>query len=503
MGRFLTIAFGNRTVRFGEISKGWTGIYVRRLFERELPYGIADQGYILDCEAAARFLRSAVNEKGIKTRKVIFIVPAGKVMTKEILLPKMNRRDILKTIKTNQEDYFPIDMENSATACFQTGEIEKPGDTEGKERRKFCQITALAASDLMIEAYYKTAAAAGFKVAALEYEGNSLFQFLVPQIDCESCAALRIKEDGASLSIFCGKAMVFQRNISISLRDQEEDTDRILLEIDRAVGYCQLERPDLEISRIYFAGWGKECVKIKDGLKERSRLPLCEISLNKGLNIHMKAENGEENKYIENIGAVLSPSGFLSKREEKKAERKREEESCRCLLLFAVLVSLIITAGPAANVLSLSEEKMELESRLLSFHGDNDIFEEYNEAMKRHEDAEAIARIVNAAGISPEDFINSLEQILPDGVSITSFSWNEGRAEISAVSRGKAEAALFVRRIKEIDPEWNVDISGLSSIFEDDGRETAAFSITCLTGGKMAEEKGDGEIKDEEFDFER
>ena len=76
------------------------------------------------------------------------------------------------------------------------------------------------------------------------------------------------------------------------------------------------------------------------------------------------------------------------------------------------------------------------------------------------------------------EFINELEQILPDSFYTNSFSSDQTGISMSVTVEGKAAAArtiLNIRNMKSID---DVEISNITDSKDETGKSTVTFSIT-------------------------
>ena len=243
MATVLTVSLGNKSMQFAEVSTSRSGVIVKRLVEREIPEGLMDDGTILDKEAVAKFLSTVLNESNIKTKKVIFTIPSGKVMSREIILPAMKDERILETIKSNAEEYFPIGLEDYVLSYFkianvyeeeeddeeEDGEERRDGKKQNEKKRKKARkrrkekvsfrIMVLAVSNDMVQAYYDVAALSRLKIISLDYVGNSILQVITNQIGEETCLVVQMREDSTTLTVFDNMVMILQRNINYGTAD--------------------------------------------------------------------------------------------------------------------------------------------------------------------------------------------------------------------------------------------------------------------------------------------
>lgn len=539
MATVLTVSLGNKSMQFAEVSTSRSGVIVKRLVEREIPEGLMDDGTILDKEAVAKFLSTVLNESNIKTKKVIFTIPSGKVMSREIILPAMKDERILETIKSNAEEYFPIGLEDYVLSYFkianvyeeeeddeeENGEERRDGKKQNEKKRKRARkrrkekvsfrIMVLAVSNDMVQAYYDVAALSRLKIISLDYVGNSILQVITNQIGEETCLVVQMREDSTTLTVFDNMVMILQRNINYGTADLchalvdslgvsyqtaqkkleekgifsqkngyelNNNISYFMSNIERVIEYYRGKNHSTPVTDIYLVGEGARIADMPGILEGALGMPVYTLSALKRVSIRSEAslDTMTAMEHMENIGAAIAPVGFLPKVLEQDIRRKLETKACRIMVLLAVFTGLVIITVPAMDFFSLAFEKMDLESKLLSMQEVDRIFEEYQSAEQKYEDVEAVESAARTNNESLEGFVNVFEQLRPSNVTITSFSCDNGKIGFSALADGKSTVIKLITQLKMIANVYDVDISSLSSTFDEEGRETVSFSMTCF-----------------------
>ncbi|MEY8338677.1 pilus assembly protein PilM [Lachnospiraceae bacterium 62-35] len=522
MQKILTIALGNQSLHMGEVLRSRSGVIVKRMMEQKLPEGLIEDGMILNMDKAVEILESALKKSGIRTKKAIFTLPFGRVMSREIILPEMKEEDILKTIKTNWEEYFPVRLEEYALSYFKIADVENQDkgrpDYQGFGRRTKGKhkggqrIMALAVPNTMIQSYYDIASVLHLKLLSIDYTGNSIFQSLYGQIGKETSLVLLMQEDHTTLTFFSKGIMYLQRNIKTGTEDiihrlmeqqnipsekvweMLEETDisngeagldacleTWLSKTERIIEHYRGRNPELPLEKIYFAGIGARIPRLSILMEESLEVPVHQLLVLSSISAVPASglSDTEAMGYMEQLGSVIKPSGFITTEMEQKVWRRTEIRFCYRLILLTILLGMLMITIPALKFFRLSSEKMELESMLIAIQDVDKILYNYQEAQTKYEDVKAVRAIVHTNNEGLLELVNKFEQICPEELTMTSFSSYDGEIKASAVVRGKDQVVELITQLKSVENISDVYVGGLTSTFGEDGREIVSFSVSC------------------------
>ncbi len=242
--RVLSIEMGNSLTKVIETDLGAKSPKIYNSFVVTTPEGMLKDGIVdTDDEFVNTFLRM-LTVKRIKTRKAVFTISSSKIATREARIPYCKESKIKELVRTNLQDYFPIDgsqymfshsvigfeFESKEEATANSIEEKKEEKKEpltkaeqvkaeldsgtvkvaGKSKRGKpigYKLLLLAAPKQLIQSYEKLAQAIGLSIEALDYNGNSVFQAakdecrdgvqLIVKVD-EKSTLLMVLEDGAT-----------------------------------------------------------------------------------------------------------------------------------------------------------------------------------------------------------------------------------------------------------------------------------------------------------------
>jgi type IV pilus assembly protein PilM len=520
------------------------GVVVSRVLKKELPAGCIADGQIRDLEPMAQFLRDTLKFANIHTKKVIFSLPADKVMNREVTMPFVNDEKTMKAIRFNAGDYFPIDLSEYVLSYYRIANTVQMGekeDTEEKEQedtasRKsrshkktskkknyISRLMVVAAPNDTVQSYYDIAKLAHLKVQSIDYTGGGIFQLMSSQIDDSVNLVAYMDTEHTMLSIFNHGVLELQRNVDFGgvstiqlVMDQynidfdaaeakmmheklispdfdsgDEITDNyyyLMSNIRRTIEYYNGRHPDELIEKVYILGAGTAMLGLKELFQQQLELPVESLTALKQVQIRdsVGVTLPQMMKYLDNIGAVIAPVGFTPKKLEQDARRKLEHKAYRIAILLALFLAVVIVSIPATEYLQLAMDTIDLESRLNQLEDVDPILKAYEKASDRYADVQTVQGMTGTSNESLLEFINTFEQLRPSNMSIESFSCQNGAIAFSALADSKETVAKLIQQLNSITNISDVKASGLSSSF-DGGQETVSFSVTCtlVNAGSM------------------
>ncbi|MEF9955511.1 MAG: pilus assembly protein PilM [Clostridium sp.] len=539
MGNLLSIVINNNHMKIAELSNGKKGVSVSRLFAKEVPQGMMEEGTIRDVRAFSEYLTATLFNAGIKSKRVIFSLPSDKILTKEIILPDMDDEKIRTTLKANASEYFPIDLSDYVLSYFLISKILKeddrdrsddeedsdhPNDKKNKKKRKEkknkkdntqLRLMVLAAPNVMVQSYYDAAKLSHLKVESIDYIGNSAFQLSTEQIGEEPCLVVQLDVERTILTIYQNHVMTLQRYVDFGcmaviqtvaeqdhsspgeaekrleqeslLHDNFDDGDTVteslyylIGNIKRVIEYYAGRNADYLLERIYVMGEGAAMQGLGELLEHQLNLPVQTMTTLKQVFIKDKVELSiaEVLKYMDNIGAAMAPVDFIPKQLEQDMRRKIEAKAYRVMILLALFTSLLMVTVASTKFFSVGIDTLDLKNRLMVTEDVKPILDNYRQSVLRYGDVQTVQTTARTKNAGLGNFIRIFEQLRPSNISISSFSCNEGEVSFSALADSKKTVAKLIMQLNTIANVSEVKVNGLSSSFEG-AQETVSFSVTC------------------------
>ena len=228
--RILSVDMGYSLTKVCEMDYGVKNPKIYNTFVLNTPEGMISDGLINVKEEFLTLFQTMLNEKGIKTRKVIFSIASSKIATREAKIPYCKENRISDIVRANLSDYFPIDASQYVIAhsiLGVEGEEVKEDDldlNEGKKKKTASKPTGyklllLAAPKQLMESYQLLAKALKLEIVTTDYSGNSLYQ--AAKEGCSSGTQMIIKVDERSTLLMVLKegVIVLNRTIAYGIDD--------------------------------------------------------------------------------------------------------------------------------------------------------------------------------------------------------------------------------------------------------------------------------------------
>ena len=163
--RVLSIEIGNSFTKICEIDYKVKKPKVYKVLTVETPEGVVVDGMLQPTQEYADHLVNALGTNGIRTKRVIFTISSTRVASREVQIPNVKANKIEALVKTNANDYFPVDLTQYEIGHYLAGGLTE----EGKLR-----VMALAVPKALLNSYYQLAQMCGWEVECFDYSSNSL-----------------------------------------------------------------------------------------------------------------------------------------------------------------------------------------------------------------------------------------------------------------------------------------------------------------------------------------
>ena len=150
--RVLSIEIGNSFTKICEIDYKVKKPKVYKVLTVETPEGVVVDGMLQPTQEYADHLVNALGTNGIRTKKVIFTISSTRVASREVQIPNVKANKIEALVKTNANDYFPVDLTQ-----YEIGHYLAGGLTEDGKLR----VMALAVPKALLNSYSQLAQMCG------------------------------------------------------------------------------------------------------------------------------------------------------------------------------------------------------------------------------------------------------------------------------------------------------------------------------------------------------
>ena len=536
--RVLSIEIGNSFTKICEIDYKVKKPKVYKVLTVETPEGVVVDGMLQPTQEYADHLVNALGTNGIRTKRVIFTISSTRVASREVQIPNVKANKIEALVKTNANDYFPVDLTQYEIGHYLAGGLTE----EGKLR-----VMALAVPKALLNSYYQLAQMCGWEVECFDYSSNSLYQILRDEKSEKVTMMIKIDENSTIVTVLSAGKVLLQRTVAYGVQDaietmiasgayavsdpmsaverfqkktclnrvlhqgdklweenagrwEDEDAgnaevtaarqkitaslEPLIVGVSRVIDFYDSRNSDTPIERTYVTGLGGSfsgMSKLFTNCLERKVHTLSEMDDKIGMSKAIRSTRPAA--YISCLGAVLAPVGLIDKSQQKAKGMTVVSGTNYTFVSVAVLV-LGVILSIAMAVTSLTRyfgtvaENVALQARVEELQPAQTVYNEYLSAAAQYDKYEYLYAYTETPNENLVEFINELEQILPDSFWTNSFSSDDTGISMTVTVAGKPAAAETIKNIRNMKSMEEVTVSGITDNTDEAGNSTVTFSIS-------------------------
>ena len=536
--RVLSIEIGNSFTKICEIDYKVKKPKVYKVLTVETPEGVVVDGMLQPTQEYADHLVNALGTNGIHTRRVIFTISSTRVASREVQIPNVKANKIEALVKTNANDYFPVDLTQYEIGHYLAGGLTE----EGKLR-----VMALAVPKALLDSYYQLAQMCGWEVECFDYSSNSLYQILRDEKSEKVTMMIKIDENSTIVTVLSAGKVLLQRTVAYGVQDaietmiasgayavndpmsaverfqkktclnrvlhqgdklweenagrwEDEDAGNVevtaarqkitssleplIVGVSRVIDFYDSRNSNTPIERTYVTGLGGSfsgMSKLFTNCLERKVHTLSDMDDKIGMSKAIRSTRPAA--YISCLGAVLAPVGLIDKSQQKAKGMTVVSGTNYTFVSVAVLV-LGVILSIAMAVTSLTRyfgtvaENVALQARVEELQPAQAVYNEYLSVAAQYDKYEYLYAYTETPNENLVEFINELEQILPDSFWTNSFSSDDTGISMTVTVAGKPAAAETIKNIRNMKSMEEVTVSGITDNTDEAGNSTVTFSIS-------------------------
>lgn len=536
--RVLSIEIGNSFTKICEIDYKVKKPKVYKVLTVETPEGVVVDGMLQPTQEYADHLVNALGTNGIRTKRVIFTISSTRVASREVQIPNVKASKIEALVKTNANDYFPVDLTQYEIGHYLAGGLTE----EGKLR-----VMALAVPKALLNSYYQLAQMCGWEVECFDYSSNSLYQILRDEKTETVTMMIKIDENSTIVTVLSAGKVLLQRTVAYGVQDaietmiasgayavndpmsaverfqkktclnrvlhqgdklweenagrwEDEDAGNVevtaarqkitasleplIVGVSRVIDFYDSRNSDTPIERTYVTGLGGSfsgMSKLFTNCLERKVHTLSDMDDKIGMSKAIRSTRPAA--YISCLGAVLAPVGLIDKSQQKGKGMTVVSGTNYTFVSVAVLV-LGVILSIAMAVTSLTRyfgtvaENVALQARVEELQPAQTVYNEYLSTAAQYDKYKYLYEYTENPNENLVEFINELEQILPDSFYTDSFSSDQTGISMTVNVEGKAAAARTILNIRNMESIEDVQISNITDNQDEMGGSWVMFSMT-------------------------
>ena len=536
--RVLSIEIGNSFTKICEIDYKVKKPKVYKVLTVETPEGVVVDGMLQPTQEYADHLVNALGTNGIRTKRVIFTISSTRVASREVQIPNVKASKIEALVKTNANDYFPVDLTQYEIGHYLAGGLTE----EGKLR-----VMALAVPKALLNSYYQLAQMCGWEVECFDYSSNSLYQILRDEKSEKVTMMIKIDENSTIVTVLSAGKVLLQRTVAYGVQDaietmiasgayavndpmsaverfqkktclnrvlhqgdklweenagrwEDEDAGNVevtaarqkitasleplIVGVSRVIDFYDSRNSDTPIERTYVTGLGGSfsgMSKLFTNCLERKVHTLSEMDDKIGMSKAIRSTRPAA--YISCLGAVLAPVGLIDKSTQKAkgltvVSGTNYTFVSVAILVLGVILSIAMAVTSLTRYFGTVAENVALQARVEELQPAQTVYNEYLSTAAQYDKYKYLYEYTENPNENLVEFINELEQILPSSFWTNSFSSDMEGISMSVTVEGKAAAARTILNIRNMESIEDVQISNITDTQNELGESAVTFSIT-------------------------
>lgn len=536
--RVLSIEIGNSFTKICEIDYKVKKPKVYKVLTVETPEGVVVDGMLQPTQEYSDHLVSALGTNGIRTKRVIFTISSTRVASREVQIPNVKANKIEALVKTNANDYFPVDLTQYEIGHYLAGGLTE----EGKLR-----VMALAVPKALLNSYYQLAQMCGWEVECFDYSSNSLYQILRDEKSEKVTMMIKIDENSTIVTVLSAGKVLLQRTVAYGVQDaietmiasgayavndpmsaverfqkktclnrvlhqgdklweenagrwEDEDAGNVevtaarqkitasleplIVGVSRVIDFYDSRNSDTPIERTYVTGLGGSfsgMSKLFTNCLERKVHTLSEMDDKIGMSKAIRSTRPAA--YISCLGAVLAPVGLIDKSTQKAkgltvVSGTNYTFVSVAILVLGVILSIAMAVTSLTRYFGTVAENVALQARVEELQPAQTVYNEYLSTAAQYDKYEYLYAYTETPNENLVEFINELEQILPDSFWTNSFSSDDTGISMTVTVAGKPAAAETIKNIRNMKSMEEVTVSGITDNTDEAGNSTVTFSIS-------------------------
>lgn len=472
------------------------------------PEKAVKDGMIVDMAELAVHIHKACIDKGVRAREAIFTIASGKIASREVSIPVVNKTKIEPLVMAKIPDLFPIDADKYVFSYVAQG---KPREDE--EGNKIQDVMVFAAPSELIDSYYKLADAAGLHILSLEADGNAIFQIMKRQAKSKVSMSVQMNLSSTLVNIISDNRLLLQRVVpyginvftevmtqepvfqtptdneaytllkrnrllmhnlnaenphddpSLAKRIEVTDNAQFLLgNIIRVIEYYNTKYKDQPIEEIICVGKGCAIAGIHELMSNELGIPtftpkeIDGIRFNRSVNV-----NAYILQYINCFGGVFEPVNFISREISQRAKKKGSLTGALLVFAGCLLLSLVVAGFSLMQLWMTKDENERLSSRVKAM---SPIQDEFN-SLTAIESNRALISLVNLQTETNNnkfhDLLNEIEGYVPKTFKVQNVTSDEQHVTMNAVSTDKLlSLSALIMQLNKIQSITNVKLDSIT-----------------------------------------
>jgi type IV pilus assembly protein PilN len=536
MAQVINLQAGDRISLVCRSTKKGNGVTINEHFFFQTPIGTVSDGMISEPDAYAKALTQEFANHGMKNvTEVNVCLASGKTATREVVLPKLKDKQLASLIKSNADEYFPVDMSQYKLSYTVIGDVEDaaPGSSGNPDAKDGKAKTApkssgkqkvliKAAPKEVLNSYVSLSQKALFHLRTIDSAQNALYQALknvklqgtVMYVDIGSvrmdCTFLKdgnyvmqrsftyggdemivpyIERQGMTEENYFEAFLELtdpQKN-SIEKDLAEDLLSRCVSSITRAADYLRTTK-NMQVDGIVLLGTCAHLPYLREAIQEQSGIDVAFIE-----NIKETAPlvNGSADlaRYLSCAACIidsidLTPDAYLANKAKRGFTFGGGSDSLMVPIIVAVVliaVGVVLGLFSVLGYLSKKQELAAIQSEMEQLKPAKEAYDAYIAYQKDSNSLDVIKNDAEGNNKQLRSFFEELEAKMPSDLIVMNAQCNASTVTMTCSCDTLDDVANVIsdfRKFESIEIT-NVSVPSVSLSKSENGQKTENFSITA------------------------
>ena len=489
MAKVLCIEVGLSVIKMVEMDYQVKKPKIYKCVEVTTPSDAIKDGYLNPekIEVLKNRIKEALANKKIRTKRVIFSVFSGKIISREIMIPAVKQHQISAVVTANAYDYFPIELEQYKISHLYVNTI-KDGENIGRHK-----VIVMAVEKTLLEGYDLLATELGLRLVDIDYTGNSVYQIMKQNAGAGAIMVVKMEEEHAIITILQQGTLILQRNVKYALGRlegekirPEEALESLQNTMMRVMEFHASHEGNGKIEQIYIMGEQSRDEKIADDMAFKMEIPCRIVDTIRGVTIPKKVDVTQWNLFAGVIGAGIASVGLANEKEKKRHETNYVSACILMIIFFGVLIGSMFVMSLIPYYTALQEQKL-LQKKEETYAPAQVVYEQYIATQKLYTHLEYGHLLTRNSNDSILSFLEELEKKLPTSVELTEFSSDDEMCVMTMRVDDKETAAGVIKTLREFSSLKTVSVESIAEESAENGDVVSLestdtkvkFTISC------------------------
>ena len=503
--RVLSIEIGSSCTRVVEMDFKARAAKVYQHFSFETPSGIVNDGVIKADESFRKILKEKLNERKIRTTKVVFSINSGRIANREVTIPMVKENKIQALLMVNSSEYFPVDLTEYQLVYRILDRIEV------QENKKF-KLLVFAVPIEIIASYQELADFCGLSIRAIDYVGNSIYQEMKQMSDQEQSVILKVDENSSMITMVQDGRVKLQRSMPYGIgsgiygdveafsEEAADDLRYLIGNVSRVIDYYASQNKEEPITKVWLAGVGAECKGLAEVLSNEWNMKVEVLQQLPCISVGKETEGGfQAAGYIACTGAVLNPLPFqlLERGEGKKGAASGNPLKIPLIVAGScVALSLVLVLVGSIHYFSLTAKGRRLEERIAELQPAKKVYDTYSQVKQQYKEIQTMQEMTETPNDALLTFLGEMEVNMPSDIRVTGLSANTQGISMSITTADKESAAKVIMELRSFTTLDNISTSAVTEEKDEAGAVKVSLTVNCTyskTAGAGADDSNSEE----------